>query len=374
MFGQNKSERQLIALFFDYYRDQGRLLEQFFSRVNTVKLPFNLLEQLRRHDYPGYPTFECGLPSTYYYYLRDSGWGSNRPFPENPLHTEFVYSTDGLGLNFGCPLRLKRAIEILFNLPEEDQVECRTNLAQSSKHLSTIEEILWLDVWRRPSRISRSEGQPNKTHDWIISFNEFSVRVECKFRPFDWARLVDGSAFTPAGDFLAGKASKQLPNPPETGSINIVCVTGIARVDDDFRRVCANELRTYPNVQVLVYRTLVGETTVFSMTENMAKLVHGLVAPQPADAFQPAYSIFYNRKEKKRRDDARAAGPITRRTDMSVPLSEMPVASLSPQKRYLEPPIPYRYTLERRLDSGEPVFKSVAPYLPARAGRPHDAL
>ena len=346
------------------------LLDQFLSRLKTAKLPFELLEQLRRHDYPGYPTFECGLPATYCYYMPNSGWGSDRPLPNDPLHSDFVYSTDGLGLNFGCPLKLKRAIEILFGLPAEDQVECKRNLALSSQHLSTVEEILWLDLWQRPSRVCRSEGKPNKTHDWIVSFDGFALRLECKFRPFDWARLVDGPAFTPAGDFLARQASKQLPNPPEAGSINVVGVTGIAPVDDSFRRACAAELAAYPNVQVLVYRTLACETTVFSLAQDLAQVVHRLLAPQPADLFQPAYSIIHNREEKKRRDARRAAMTSAPVADVSIHLSEIHVAALPSRKRYLMPRLPYRYTLERRLKSGEPVFKFVTPYLGRSPGEP----
>jgi len=363
MFGQHEGEQLLIELFVARYGDGGKLLDWFLSRLRMVKLPFDLLKQLRRHDHPGYPTFECGLPTTYYYYVPNSGWGSTRSFPNDPLHADFVYSTDGLGLNCGCPLKLKRAIEILFSLPEEEQVECKRNLALSNTHLSTVEELLWLDLWQRPCRVCRSEGQPNRTHDWIVFFDGFTLRIECKFRPFDWARLVDGPAFTPAGDFLAGKASEQLPNPPESGSLNVVCVTGIAPIDDSFRRICAAEFAAYPNVQVLVYRTLAGETTVLSLAQGLTQLVDSLIVPQPADLFQPVYSIWHDRKEKQRRDDARGAEARDSVAEITADLPEIRVASLPPRKRYLIPPMPYRAALERRLDSGEPVFKAITPYV-----------
>lgn len=365
MFGQHEGKQLLVELFVAHYGDGGKLLDQFLSRLKVVKLPFDLLEQLWRHDYPNYPTFECGLPATYYYYVPNSGWGSDRPFPSDPLRADFVYSTDGIGLNFGCPLKLKRAIEILFSLPEEDQVECKRNLALSNKHLSAVEELLWLDLWQRSCRLSRSEGQLNKTHDWIVFFDGFTLRIECKFRPFDWARLVDGPAFAPAGDFLSRKASKQLPNPPETGSINVVGLTGIAPIDDSFRRICAAELVAYPNVQVLIYRTLAGETTVLSLAQDLTQLIDKLIVLQQADLFQPAYSIWHDRKEKQRRDDARGAEARDSTAEITANLSEVRVASLPPRKRYLLPQLPYHATLERRLDSGEPIFTSVVPYLAA---------
>jgi hypothetical protein len=364
MFGATEAERILAGLFVERFNDDGKLLAEFLLKLEQIKLPFDLRDQLRRRDYLGYPSFECGLPSTYHYFVPDSGWGSERPPPVDPLQRDFVYSTDGAGLNFGCPIKLKRAIELLFRLKTSDQEECIRNLASPQQHLSTVEELLWLDVWDRAIQITRSEGTPSRTHDWIIHFDGFKLRLECKFRPFDWARFVDGPAFEPAGDFLAGKASKQLPDPPESSSLNAVAVTGIAPVDDQFRRLCSYELQTYSNVQVLIYQTLPGDMTVFSLDASLATAVQALILSQPADRYQPGYSIFHNRAERTRREKARSRQPASpKQAGKPAALVEMHVASLPPRRVYLLPPLPYRAEISSRLPiTNEPIFRSVTPY------------
>ena len=71
---------------------------------------------------------------------------------------------DGFGLNFGCPLRLKRAIELLESLSSHEQRESREGLKSATKHLPTVEELLWLDVGEILRRASAScKKLPSRT-------------------------------------------------------------------------------------------------------------------------------------------------------------------------------------------------------------------
>jgi hypothetical protein len=114
MFGSRESERLLSALFLNRYGGEAwKMLEPLLAALGRTELPFDLLEQVRKHEYPSYTDFEDGLPTVYYYFVPDAGWGSEHPPPIDPLDLGFVRSMDGFGLNFGCPLRLARAIEIV---------------------------------------------------------------------------------------------------------------------------------------------------------------------------------------------------------------------------------------------------------------------
>src|SRR4030095_2227789 len=124
----------------------------------------------RRHEYPPYPGYESGMPNVYYYFVPKSGWGSERPFPSDPLNPAFVRSMDGFGLNFGCPLRLKLALEILGQLSPDDQSSCRNHLASANTHLSTVEELLWLDLWNEPVKKRRIRETTTKTYNWSVTF------------------------------------------------------------------------------------------------------------------------------------------------------------------------------------------------------------
>ena len=368
MFGSTEHDKILAALFFDRFGDQsGAELHRFLENLKQVELSFDLVAQMRTRDYPGFHGFECGLPPSYYYFVPGSSYGGHQPFPEDPLDPGFVAVTDGLGLNFGCPLKLKRAIETLIGLAEDDQKDCRVGLAVPTKHLATVEELLSASIWKHTTTINRPKGGKKKSHDWRIIFPNVDLNVECKFIPASWAKIVDGVAFDLMDGTLAKKASAQLPNPPIPGSINVAAIAGIASVDDGFRRLCRKELGEFPNVQVIVYRDAVGQVTVFSLSASVARQIHGLIEPWSADEFRGLATVVSNRPEKARRAALRRTRGVCAVTSAPADLSEILVECLPPRKIHTLPPddYPYRFDLETRLGTGEPVFRWIPPFLPA---------
>jgi hypothetical protein len=354
-------ETLLADLFSLHFDDPIEELKRFRSLLARVKLPFELLMQLRRQDFPGYPTFEYGLPSTYCYFVPGSGWGSANPPAKDPLHKNFVYSADGFGLNLGCVLRLKRALEVFDSLPDAVRLECAQGLAEPTKHLPTVEELLWLDAWLDSRCIRRSEDTQGKRHDWIVDFSGLTIRQECKLRPVDWARLVDGEQFVPMQGFLLAKAAPQLPNPPEQCAINIVTVTGIAGIDSNLDSLAAAELTQFPNVQALVFRNYPGHTAVFSLTAEIADAIHCRLISQHAPPFQLIYPIIWNRDEfERRRETYNAQTPTVRSASLPTPHKRF-AKMLPPKRKYRLPVKNYRYWLADRLPSGEPVFQILTP-------------
>ena len=139
IYGVSESERMLAALFSEQYGDErgGAKLHAFIQNLKQVELPFDLAEQTRREDYPGFPGFECGLPSKYRYFVPGTCYGGHQLFPDNPLDPTFVTAVDGVGLNFGSHLRLKRALEVLLALPAEAQKNSET-VSQSRQSISPL--------------------------------------------------------------------------------------------------------------------------------------------------------------------------------------------------------------------------------------------
>ena len=364
MFGSTESERLLSQLFAQKYgTDGGAEAARFLASLEGVKLPFDLTEQIRCRDYP--PCGEnTGMPSIFYYFVPDTGRGSEKEFPKHALDPTFAETTDGFGQNFGCPLRLKRAIEILTRMQPDDKAECLSKLSEPMPHLAAVEEILWLDAWKAPSNISRSEGTPGRTHDWRFLHSGIPIRFECKFFPSDWPRLVDGPIHEPIKGSIFKKAAKQLPNPPHEGDINVVGLTGMAHMTDQFRAFCRDNLRAHPNIHALIYRNYAMQTSVLSLNERCAQIVHSMLTRFSPDEFQLFYFVVSNRIEGGRRDKVRGGTAGSAFPSDASGLFELPVDS-HPPKKYLTPQRwAYRYEIQERLPSGEPVFSYVPPEEP----------
>ncbi len=366
MFGSREGKKLLVQLFNEQYEQQGPLkLHKFLGDARGIELPFDLIDQMRRRDYPGFSGFEAGLPSSFYYFVPGSSYGGHQERPDDPLDPTFVAAADGIGLNFGCPLRLEQAIGVLLHLTKDDQSESRIGLATATKHLSTVEELIWAGIWRQPFAITRPTHSPGrKSHDWQIVFPEITINLECKFTPASWARLVDGNGFQLMAGALAKKASAQLPdlNP---NSINVVAVTGIATADDGLRHLAWSDLSAYPRVQVIIYTDIVGQATVFSLSPTMARSVHDRIQPWPADRYRGFSSVVSFRPENARRANARNNHELCARPFVSPDLVELPVKCLAPKTIFLAPPpeYPYRFELMTRLETGEPIFKWIPPFI-----------
>jgi hypothetical protein len=203
-----------------------------------------------------------------------------------------------------------------------------------------------------------------KNHDWNITLSEISLHLECKFIPASWPKLVDGQGFSLMRGSIAKKASAQLPKVSASREINIVAVTGMSPVDDSLRRLCAEELHSYSNVHVVVYSTLPGETTVFSLSLQLAREVHKTIERRPADQFGGFTSLAHFRPELKRRQAARLGPRTSAEAEPRPSLAELRVEPLPPRILRYAPPdkYPYRFNMKKRLPTGEPIFEWIPPF------------
>jgi hypothetical protein len=251
---------KLQNLFARHFSSPENAVRRFIQNLQTAALPFDLVSYLRELAYPPYPTFECGLPSWIYYYVPGTNWGSYRGQPTNALDPNFVYSGDGMGLNMGCPVRLARALELLFSLPEQAQKECLDGLRSVHKHLPTVEELIWPTLWLGKSELGRGGNLATSATqiDWFFFAKGIPVRLEAKFRPADWPRVTDMGTHQPMKGFFLGKAAKQFPEPSGPLTMHVVGVTGTSEPTPDMLARCEDELADSPTVDAILYRTLLG--------------------------------------------------------------------------------------------------------------------
>jgi hypothetical protein len=213
MFSTFIADEVLIRLFQRHFADTVAALLRLDRHLASIPLSFNLKTQLREMVYSPMQGLPNGLPSFIYYFLPDSGWGSDNQAPANPLDAAFVKTTDGISLNLGCPVRLLRALDVLTQLRPNEQNEIKASLLNPTQHFAAIEELLWTTVWKSPSDLRRGGTIPKAKGDvdWALKSCGFPLYLEAKFRPSDWPRLSDQGTFTPIMGSFLGKAAHKFP-------------------------------------------------------------------------------------------------------------------------------------------------------------------
>ncbi len=350
-------------LFVRHFDDPVDALRRFERNLGSVGLPFDVLARLREIEYPPYPGFDQGKPSFIYYFVPGTGWGTFGRAASSPTSPDFVYANDGVGLNLGCPVRLARALELLFSLAEEDRAECIEGLRAPTKHFPAIEELLWLAVWRgagKPRRGGAYQGSA-KNVDWFLTVGGVPIFLEAKFRPADWPRLTDQGTHRPMDGFLLGKAADQFAKEKTTLTRRIVGVTGFAEPSDLLASICEEELTKNDHVHAVLYRTLLGPVYVFTRHKAILQELMPLFGPNCPDDFPWFYSVPFHWQQRDERIKIRGSTPAKPVKSASIWYDA--VRSRSSRMRLSLPPDPYRMTIVKYLDDGEPVFLVVPKYL-----------
>ncbi len=359
------SDGLLLRLFARHLDDPAAALLRLDKHAGRIRLPFDLRTQLRELEHPAQPGLPKGLSSLIYYYVPNSGWGSNNPFPSNPLDTNFVYSSDGIGLNLGCPMRLLRALDALARLPSADQVEAKEGLANSGKHLATVEELLWLTVWKAPSEIRRAGTLPEAKGnvDWALKAGDCPVFVEAKFRPSDWPRNTDQGTFVPIGGSFLAKAAHKFPKSPRDAALHLVAITAFENITSDIVHLIGAELETYPQIHAVIFRTFAQMTHVLSLDVGIRDRVLGLLAAALVREYPTNYAIFFNNEQRERRLAERSKSGA----GLGIkPSSRVVCSGIQPRMdapAIIPYPGAYRLNILSRGPDGEPVFEAVPRWL-----------
>jgi hypothetical protein len=353
------TDEVLIRLFQRHFPDPVSALLRLEKHLASIPLSFNLKAQLRELSFPPQPGLANGVPSFIYYFLPDSGWGSDKQVPTNPLDANFVKGTDGISLNLGCPVRLLRALDVLAQLRSEDQKEIKASLLNPTQHFAAIEELLWPTVWKSPSDLRRGGTIPGAKGnvDWALKSSGFPLYLEAKFRPSDWPRLSDQGTFTPiAGSFL-GKAAHKFPNPPHQAALYFVGITTYDNLTEAILDQIGQELQTHPQVHGVIFRSFAQMTHVLSLDLGLRDRIFTLLAKPSARDYPTNYAVFTHIEQRDKR-------VVERAKNNNMPRKATSPVFCWPLQPQIDTPIiilgdAYRMNIVSRGPGGEPRFQVV---------------
>ena len=337
---------------------------QFLERLKKCGLDW-ILDKIRREEFPPNPGLEEGMPDFYYYYISDTLWGTSGPAPAEPLGVDFAKRADGVGLNFGCPLRLHAALKVLERIEPRFDGDCTKSLKTNHKHLPTVEELLWGDAWQIGLSADRNTyGNGNKLPDWRVNDSVGDILVEAKFLPSDWARHVDGPTHLPKE--CMKRAAAQLPVVAPSTTLNVVAFTGYADMDIPFGEIIEAELLKYPHIDAVIYRTFRSDTSLMSLDSQAVTRLRECLRFECMSDFQPFYPFSWVIAEKESREiERQKIQPITNIGGSGLGnlfCEQIPLTCI--YNRFRKPPFQYRRTLLRRESDGEPIFRVEAPEVP----------
>jgi hypothetical protein len=357
------SDAILIRLFARHFGDPVAALKRLDGHLASVGLPFDVKAHLREVEFPAQPGLPQGLPSFIYYFVPDSQRGSDQAVVPDPLHPSFIKACDGIGLNLGCPVRLLRALDAFARLAPGDQTEPKAALQNARQHLPTIEELLWLTVWKSPADPRRG-GQwagASGDVDWALSASGYPVFLEAKFRQSDWPRLSDAGSYERIGDGFLANAAHKFPVERRQAALHLVGATVFQEVTESILMATAHELAATPQIDALIFRSLSQVIDVVSPYQSVTEQITQLIAaPHVMD--YPVHNVFFDIERRDARLSQRSAG--------TGPAGKGAVRAFShriaPSGRFSFPmpePGAYRLNIPFRGQDGEPRFNMIPKYL-----------
>ena len=216
----------------------------------------NLLEDVRRIGIA--LTIEVlpvhGDVSVPYYKFGETDFSSAKLSNDVPDTLKAV----GFGLDWGSLHDLSTICEAGRRIWKDDWVQksgLRVKLKTPTDHLSAVEELLWLGLWRNPVDV-RNEvclpGAGGKAVDWRFKTCGEIVNLEVKLRPRDWKRLVDGPYYSTVHDsYFEGIAAKF--GSSRDNELNLVGITLLAQLDREVQDAAARYLACHEHIDGVVW-------------------------------------------------------------------------------------------------------------------------
>jgi hypothetical protein len=329
----------------------------------VVSPEFDLERSITEDCIPKQRGFPTGLPSFIYYFIPGTGFGSVTKAPASADPSVHLRTSDGIGLNMGCPVRLARALRVLFLLAPEDRGEPMSKLKSRENHLACVEELLWLTHWNGQAELTRGgelvkakAGNKAKDVDWFFFSEQLPIFLEAKFRPMDWMRQCDqdnGQLRRSFFDDIGGKFPKERPLIHRC----VAGITGYAEPDEQFRAACQKKLLSTPGLSAILYRSLLGPIYVCSLNWTvMHELARRVREPGPHE-YPLGYPILFSRQlQQARRRPIEAKDPPQNNV-LSVAAVPEPVPTFRPQ-------YPHRFKQPSWTAEGQPIYEHVPAFLP----------
>ncbi len=151
----------------------------------------------------------------------------SRPDYFNPAF-HFHASAVGYGLNWGDLVTLSKVVKFARQTWGEYWVRrFRERMKHFNNHISTVEELWWLGLWKSPIHVQRECAfcAPHwRTVDWQFETQGVVINLEIKHRSNDWLRFVDLVAYINQLDSYFDTLAEKFPA-KVAGQVNLVGMT-----------------------------------------------------------------------------------------------------------------------------------------------------
>jgi hypothetical protein len=360
LIGNSDPDALLDELFSRHFEGDGvAKRQQLDAYLKAIELPFKLFDQIRELKMPLQAGQKKELPSLIYYYVPDSGWGLHQSEVEHPTDNNFVYRADGVGLNMGCPVRLLRALDLMDTLPPDERIEPQRELGNRTKHLSTVEELLWLEGWGSADNLRRGGSLRGARGDvdWTFTVSGFPVFLEAKFRPSDWPRSIDNGTFIPIEWSFLRKAAHKFPEQPHDHGLHLVGITGYGNLTEDIVYMIGRELEQYPQIHGVVFRSFLQMTHAISLHEEVVAQTLEFIGTRQVRDYPTNYCFVFDHAQRDERVN------IRRSNESTAEAREKPLVTCRSKTPRMDETVidvenaDYRLEIENVAPDGEPTYR-----------------
>lgn len=172
----------------------------------------------------------------------------SRPDYFNPAF-HFNASAVGYGLNWGDLVTLSKVVKFARQTWGEYWVrQFRERMKHFGNHISTVEELWWLGLWKSPVHVQRECAfcAPYwRTVDWQFETQGVVINLEIKHRSNDWLRFVDLVAYINQLDSYFDTLAEKFPA-KVAGQVNLVGVTLLGSLGALLRQRALAFLESHP--------------------------------------------------------------------------------------------------------------------------------
>jgi hypothetical protein len=354
-----------------YPIDGAAKLNRFRTLLGEAKLEIDVESSMTEHNVPPTPDFPYGLPSFIYYYVYGTQFGSVKKIPAGAGESAHAFSSDGIGLNMGCPIRFFRALEVLFSLKPEDQKEPLAHIRARKNHFSCVEELLWLTLWKQQTEVgrggpllTRSDGTNPSDVDWFFISIGTPIYLEVKFRQTDWMRKSDCGGAVLSENFF-GAIGHKFPSQKSALQKCLAAITGYVEpitdnpdADSNFLVMCERKLLSTPGLDAILYRTLLGPIYIFSLDKSLVSQIAALIRYPEITEYPINYPVVFNLALRNQRAAQEKRVPNIKPSRICFAI--VPDNEPSPIST---PKYPYRCDIPKRGRKGEPSFQDIPPFL-----------
>jgi hypothetical protein len=179
----------------------------------------------------------------------------NPPDGCNPA-LRFRNAAIGYGLNWGDLVTLSKVVEFARQQWGEHWVRpFRERMKHFQNHLSTVEELWWLSLWKSPLHVQRECAfyAPSwRSVDWQFETQGVVINLEIKYHPHDWLRFVDPVGYINLLDSYFRTLSAKFPA-RVAGQINLVGMTLLGSLGAQLRHRAQCFLDSHPTLDGFLF-------------------------------------------------------------------------------------------------------------------------